>query len=97
MRPAQPAGRTDYASIYVDDPNAISGSGAGGRRWRAWAFRIAAVSLGILPFLLAEAGLRLLGLGRLEDSADGLAGFNQRLPLFVRQGNVYRTAHAREP
>ena len=81
----------------MDDRNAIPGSGAGGRRWRAWAFRIAAVSLGILPFLLAEAGLRLLGLGSPEDSADGLSGFNQRLPLFVRQGNVYHTAHAREP
>ena len=81
----------------MDDRNAISGSGGGAPRWRAAAFRIAAVFLGILPFILAEAGLRLFDLGRPEAGSDALAGFNQRLPLFVRQGNVYRTAHAREP
>ena len=59
-------------------------------------FRILAVFVGVLPFLLAEAGLRLFGLGRLENSADALSGFNPRLPLFIRQGQVYRTAHARE-
>jgi tetratricopeptide (TPR) repeat protein len=81
----------------VDDPNAISGSGGGSRRWRAVTFRIAAVLLAVLPFILAEAGLRLFGWGRPEESADALSGFNQRLPLFARQGQVYRTPHAREP
>ncbi len=61
------------------------------------AIRVAAVFLGLLPFILAEAGLRLFGVGRPEDSADALSGFNQRLPLFVRQGPVYRTVRAREP
>ena len=84
-------------SIFVNDPNAISGSGGRGRRWRAVGFRLAAVLLAILPFILAEAGLRLFGVGRPEESADALSGFNQRLPLFVRQGPVYRTAKAREP
>ncbi len=50
-----------------------------------------------MPFILAEAALRVLDVGRPEDSADALTGFNRRLPLFVRQDNVYRTAHAREP
>jgi tetratricopeptide (TPR) repeat protein len=81
----------------VDDRNAISGSGSDGRRWRPWAFRIAAVFLGVLPFILAEAGLRILDMGQPEDSADALTGFNQRLPLFVRQDDMYRTALAREP
>ena len=83
-------------SIFVARPNAISGSGGRGRRWRAAAFRLSAVLLAVLPFILAEAGLRLFGVGRPEDSADPLSGFNQRLPLFVRQGSTYRTAKARE-
>jgi tetratricopeptide (TPR) repeat protein len=66
-------------------------------RGRAVVFRIAAVLLALLPFILAEAGLRLFGVGRPEESADALSGFNQRLPLFVRQGEVYRTVKAREP
>jgi hypothetical protein len=57
---------------------------------------MAAVFLAVLPFILAEAGLRVFGVGRPEDSADPLSGFSQRLPLFVRQGPVYRTARARE-
>jgi tetratricopeptide (TPR) repeat protein len=80
----------------VDERNATFGSG-GGRRWRAVAFRIAAVSAGLLPFILAEAGLRLFDLGRPGDTTDPLTGFNQRFPLFIRQGESYRTAHAREP
>jgi tetratricopeptide (TPR) repeat protein len=65
--------------------------------WRPAAFRVAAVILAVLPFVLAELVLRLSGLGRPEESADALSGFNQRLPLFVRQGEVYCTPHAREP
>jgi hypothetical protein len=111
-------------SIFVDDSNAIPGSGkddgarhswhaadaegtstalpaSGARatlaRRRAVAFRITAPLLAVLPFILAEAALRLFGLGRPEQSADALSGFNQRLPLFVRQGQVYRTPRAREP
>jgi tetratricopeptide (TPR) repeat protein len=59
--------------------------------------RIAAVFVGLLPFLVAELGLRLLDLGRPGDSKDPLAGFNRQLPLFERHGSVYRTVHAREP
>ncbi len=58
---------------------------------------MAAVFLAILPFVLAEGGLRLVGVGRPEENTDALSGFNQRLPLFVREGPVYRTARAREP
>jgi len=58
---------------------------------------VVAVGLALLPFLVAEAGLRLFGVGRPEESADALNGFNRRLPLFVRQGPDYRTATAREP
>jgi tetratricopeptide (TPR) repeat protein len=57
---------------------------------------MAAIFLGLLPFLLAEAGLRLFGVGRMEEGADALSGFNQRLRLFERQGPVYRTVKARE-
>jgi lysophospholipase L1-like esterase len=60
-------------------------------------FRLAAVVLGIMPFVLLEAGLRLFDVGRPGDASDSLSGFNRNLPLFERQGSVYRTARAREP
>jgi lysophospholipase L1-like esterase len=60
-------------------------------------FRLAAVLVGIMPFLLVEGGLRLFDIGRPGKASDSLSGFNRNLPLFERQGEVYRTSLAREP
>jgi lysophospholipase L1-like esterase len=64
---------------------------------RKWQFRIAAILLGILPFVVLELGLRLVGLGRPVDASASLSGFNRNIPLFERQGAMYRTALARQP
>lgn len=71
-------------------------AGAAGRaRWVT--VRVAAVMLGILPFVLLEAGLRGLNLGRPAENPDPFAGFNPAYPLFEQQGSVYRTARGRAP
>lgn len=59
-------------------------------------FRGVAVLAGLLPFLLLETGLRWFDVGRPADNSDPLAGFNRSSTLFERNGNVYRTARARE-
>ena len=69
--------------------------GTGARR--RFLFRLSAVLLGLMPFVLLEGGLRLFDLGRPGDSSDPLSGFNRNFPLFERQGAVYRTAYGREP
>src|SRR5262245_2469894 len=66
-------------------------------RTRLWVFRVAAVLIGILPFLLLEAGLRILNLGQPASHPDPFAGFNPAYPLFERQGPVFRTARGRAP
>lgn len=60
-------------------------------------FRLGAVSAGLLPLLLLEAGLRIFDVGRPGDNADPFAGFNRSFPLFERQGPVYRTVRAHAP
>jgi len=72
-----------------------AGQGRGG--WRGILFRCAAVVLAVLPFVLLEGGLRFLGMGQPTDHPDPLSGFSRNLPLFERQGAVYRTSPAREP
>ena len=51
---------------------------------------------GLLPFILLEVSLRLLGIGA-DTAIDPLSGFNSRIPLFERDGAHYPTAKAREP
>ncbi|MBI3878136.1 MAG: hypothetical protein HY300_19605 [Verrucomicrobia bacterium] len=75
-----------------------SGSSANnGKRWRRFWFRVAAVLLGLSPFLLLEAGLRLFDVADPAAARDPLAGFSSQRALFERVGDVYRTARSREP
>lgn len=67
------------------------------RRRRQFWFRCAAVVLGLLPFVLLELALRLLGVASPANQRDPLAGFNQQQTLFERAGGVYRARHSREP
>lgn len=66
-------------------------------RRRRWWFRLAAILTGFLPFLLLEAALHLLDVGKSTGQADPLAGFNRQQPLFEQVGEAYRTARSREP
>jgi hypothetical protein len=50
--------------------------------------------IALFPFVLTEIGLRVCGVGTADDP---LSGFNQNIPLFERDGQMYRTAKAREP
>ena len=63
---------------------------------RRLAKRCLAVLVGLLPFVLLEAGLHCFEVGKAADRSDPLSGFNRRSPLFEPHGNVYRTARARE-
>jgi tetratricopeptide (TPR) repeat protein len=80
----------------VEDRNTTSEKSEGKPRSRRVSIRLGAVLVGLLPFVLAEVGLRGFDAGRSADSSDPLSGFNPRSQLFERQGNVYRTARARE-
>jgi hypothetical protein len=60
-------------------------------------FPLGAVLLGLLPLGLLELGLRVFDVGRPAAAPDPFGGFNRRVPLFDRQGPVYRTARARAP
>jgi hypothetical protein len=55
-------------------------------------FRLGAVLVGILPFILLEGGLRLFDVGRPGKRSDPLAGFNRNFPLFERHGSVCLSA-----
>ena len=63
---------------------------------RKTTFRLLSLLIGLAPFVLLEAGLRLCGVGT-GPATDPLSGFNQNIPLFERDGALYRTARAREP
>ena len=69
--------------------------GAPARSRRRWAFRVAAVLLGLAPLLLAELALVALDLGRPADYPDPFVGFGAVRPLFVRQGDEYVVPPAR--
>jgi len=60
-------------------------------------FRVAAVLLGLLPFLVLEGVLRLFDVARPARAADTLSGFNRNFPLFERAGAEFRTLRSREP
>jgi lysophospholipase L1-like esterase len=65
------------------------------KRHPRFVFRVAAILLGLAPFLLIECGLRLAGVP--GGDSDPLSGFNRNLRLFERDGSIYRTAGSREP
>src|SRR5437762_1431174 len=58
--------------------------------------RLLAVAIALFPLVLLESGLRLFGVAR-SSFADPLSGFSQSVPLFERQGAIYRTSAGREP
>ena len=57
---------------------------------RVWTFRIAAVLLGIAPFLLFEGVCALCGWGRPDVHDDPFVGFSAVRPLFVLNDNQSR-------
>lgn len=59
-------------------------------RW----FRLGALLVGLLPFVLIEGVLRINDATRPEN--DPLAGIGGQRPLFERVGDTYRTARAKE-
>lgn len=52
-------------------------------RRRRWMFRLAAIALGLAPFVCFELACRTLGWGRPELHDDPLVGFSSVRPLFV--------------
>ena len=66
-------------------------------RTRLWAFRIAAVLLGLSVFVLAEAVCALFDWGRPSDFDDPFVGFSAIHPLFVQSadGKNYEIAPSR--
>lgn len=64
---------------------------------RRWGFRLAAVLAGLLPLVVAEIALRVLGVAAPASGTDPLAGFNRQLRLFERVGERYQVIRSREP
>lgn len=64
---------------------------------RRWMFRLCAVLLALLPFVLLELSLRSFDLGS-QTAGDPLVGFSEVHPLFELQDDkeVYQTALSRE-
>lgn len=63
---------------------------------RRWAFRIAAMLLGLLPFLLGEAALRVFNWRPLAAKSDPFVEFHSVRPLFVRSEDGERMEIASE-
>ena len=60
-------------------------------------FRLAAMVLGVLPFVLLEVGLRWANVGRVTEADDAFLGFQSVRPLFELNaaGDRYETAPSR--
>ena len=70
-----------------EEPTTTSLTKRPASRERRWGFRLAAVTLGILPFFLLELLLAAFGLGRPELQDDPLIGFQSVRPLFVKNAS----------
>ena len=70
----------------------------GRRWWRGPAFRLAAVMLGLAPFVLAEAVLTVFDWGRPTYEEDPFVGFSKLQPLFEldAEGARYRIRPSRQ-
>ena len=68
------------------------------RRWRRVGFPLAAVLLGLSPFVLLEIGLWLFNVGNPDAYVDPFVGFSRVRPLFQldQDAGFYRTAASRE-
>ena len=62
---------------------------------RTWLLRLAAVAFGLSVFVVLEIVCRIGGWGQPDLSDDPFVGFSELQPLFVKQGDRYRTAPAR--
>ena len=79
-----------------DDPADTDPTPARRRRRRA-VFIAAAISVGLIPIILLELGLRAAGVGNDTSHQDPLVGFSSVSPLFDldEDDGVYRTARSR--
>ncbi len=68
---------------------------SGAKQRRLWLFRLLFVALGLAPFVALEIGLRAFQVGENDEPKDPFAGFNERNPLFERDGDIYRTSRFR--
>ena len=66
------------------------------RKRRRWLFRLCAVVIGVLPFVLIEVSLRWLDIGDPSSDIDPLAGFGSRREVFEsgKRAGFLRTAHS---
>ncbi len=60
-------------------------------------FKALAVALALLPFVALEIGLRLFGVGADDGASDPFAGFGSNIPVFERDGDVWRMSDKRMP
>jgi len=77
-------------------PASFPSSSLGTRR--RWAFRLAAVAVGLLPFVVLEAALRVLDVGRPTEYLDPYVGFSNLHPQFQldEDAGKYKTTLSRE-
>ncbi len=59
--------------------------------------KLLAVLVGLAPFVLLEIGLRLFGVGAADTASDPFAGFGSNIPVFEREGAVWKTSDKRMP
>jgi len=52
---------------------------------------------GLAPFIALEIGLRLFGIGATDRASDPFAGFGSNIPVFEREGAVWKTTDKRMP
>lgn len=83
----------DPRSIFVSQP--LSNPETPSPSARLNRFRLFAVILGLLPFILIELALRIIGVQPARH--DPFAEFGGGVPTFIRDGNLHRTNPAREP
>jgi len=55
------------------------------------------VAVGLLPLVVAEIALRVLGVAAPASGTDALVGFNRQLRLFERVGDRFQVIRSREP
>lgn len=86
------------ANAASRSPASEAGAPAAPRRRRGWRFKLAAVFVGLLPFLLLELGLRAFGYGRPAESLDPFFGFSKLHSQFTKDGDKgkYVTSKSRQ-
>jgi hypothetical protein len=65
---------------------------------RSWRFRCAAIGFGLVPFLLFEISLRILGIGAINETLDPFIAINHPVSLFElnAEQTQYQTVAARK-